>query len=92
MSRLSWVSFLSSDSSSWQGWRRLLPLTNTKRREFNVGIEAAQESALFEWRVKPKTLDGIMRVKGALVVTVYAPVRISLKPETRRRSSPVRGK
>ncbi len=52
-----------------------------RSREFNVGIEAANESPLFEWRVQPKTLEGVMRVRGSLIVTVYAPVRIPYLPQ-----------
>jgi hypothetical protein len=52
-----------------------------RSREFNVGIEAANESPLFEWRVQPKTLEGVMRVNGSIVVTVYAPVRIPYLPQ-----------
>jgi hypothetical protein len=63
------------------------PWNDARSREFNVGIEAAQESRLFEWRVQPRTLEGVMRVKGCIVVTVYAPVRIPYLPQ---RTSPVR--
>jgi hypothetical protein len=45
-------------------------------REFNVGIEAATESPMFEWRIQPKTLDAVARVDGQVIVTVYAPERV----------------
>jgi hypothetical protein len=51
-----------------------------RSKEFNVGIEAANESPVFEWRVQPKTVEGVMRVNGSIVVTVYAPVRIPYLP------------
>lgn len=63
-----------------------------RAREFNVGIEAADESPLFEWRVQPKTLKGVMRVDGSIVVTVYAPVRLPYLPEKKRSMARVRRK
>jgi len=44
-----------------------------RRREFNVGIEAGLEPHGFELRLRQQTLKAITDVRGALVVTVYAP-------------------
>jgi len=54
--------------------RRLL-WDQAQSREFNVGIEAAIKSPIFEWRIQPKTLDAVARVDGRIIVTVYAPER-----------------
>jgi hypothetical protein len=63
-------------------------LWNTARsREFNVGIEAAVRSPLFEWRVHPKTLVAVLRVDGRIVVTVYAPERMPKPPRRRARGN-----
>jgi hypothetical protein len=45
-------------------------------REFNIGIEAAKRSPVFELRLRPDTLADVARVKGQVVVTVYAPHRV----------------
>ena len=52
-----------------------------RSREFNVGIEAAARSPMFEWRVHPKTLAAVVRVDGRIVVTVYAPERMPTVPK-----------
>ena len=49
---------------------------SAQAREFNVGIQAAKESRLFELRLPPKTLEAVASVGGRIVITVYAPVRI----------------
>lgn len=54
-----------------------------RSREFNVGIEAAPRSPMFEWRVDPRTLAAVMRVDGRIVVTVYAPERMPTPPKRR---------
>ena len=53
-------------------------------KEFNLGIEATVKSPLFELRIQPETLDAVARVGGRIVITVYAPVRLS--PGGQRRS------
>lgn len=59
-------------------------------REFNIGIEAAARSPLFEQRLEPGTIDAVARVNGRIVITVYAPERL-LRPAAvgsrRKRSS-----
>ena len=42
-------------------------------REFNVGIEAAARSRMFELGLEPKTLEAVASVSGRIVITVYAP-------------------
>jgi hypothetical protein len=49
-----------------------------RRREFNVGIEAAVRSPRFEWQIDPKVLEAVQSVDGRLVVTIYAPERLPL--------------
>lgn len=49
---------------------------SAQSKEFNVGVEAAPQSPLWEWKVHPTTLEGVARVGGRIVVTVYAPERI----------------
>ena len=44
-------------------------------REFNIGIQTAIESSSFECSIQPGTLEGVLRVHGTIVITVYAPVR-----------------
>ena len=48
--------------------------------EFNVGIEAATKSRMFELRLEPDTLRAVAGVAGRIVITVYAPKRISELP------------
>jgi hypothetical protein len=62
-------------------------------REFNVGIEAAARSPLWEWRIHPTTLEGVARVNGQIIITVYAPERLRrlaarrVGPQTGRRTT-----
>jgi hypothetical protein len=42
-------------------------------REFNIGIEAAARSSVFEVRLQPETLAAVAAIGGQVVVTVYAP-------------------
>ncbi len=49
-----------------------------RRREFNVGIEAAVRSPRFEWQIDPMVLEAVQRVEGRLVVTIYAPERLPM--------------
>lgn len=42
-------------------------------REFNIGIEAGLQPHAFELRLKPATVESIVRIGATLVVTVYAP-------------------
>ena len=46
-------------------------------REFNLGIEAAARSRMFELRLEPETLKAVASVGGRIVITVYAPERLS---------------
>jgi hypothetical protein len=48
-------------------------------REFNVGIETASSDHAFELKLNEPTLDAISSVEGRLVITVYAPERVSGK-------------
>jgi hypothetical protein len=48
-------------------WRR------ATRREFNVGIQAAAEPHASEFPIEPATLARVARIRGRLVVTLYAP-------------------
>jgi hypothetical protein len=43
------------------------------RRDFNIGIEAGLEPRSFALRLRPDTVESVVRVGGAIVVTVYAP-------------------
>jgi hypothetical protein len=45
-------------------------------REFNLGIEAARRSQMFELRLQPETLEAVASVDGRIVITVYAPERL----------------
>ena len=56
---------------------------NADSREFNVGIEAAARSRMFELRLEPKTLEAVATVDGRIVITVYAPELLSPR-QTRR--------
>jgi hypothetical protein len=53
---------------------------SAKRREFNIGIEAGLEPHGFELRLKHRTLQAVSAVRGAVVVTVYAPGLPQVKP------------
>jgi hypothetical protein len=55
------------------------------RREFNIGIEAAVRSQIFELRLQPRTLEAVARVGGRIVVTVYAPERVLRRARGRPR-------
>ena len=56
------------------------------RREFNIGIEAGLEPHGFELGLQHRTLKAITAVRGALVVTVYAPdLHAAKRPVMRRR-------
>jgi hypothetical protein len=44
-----------------------------RRRDFNLGIQAASRPYSYELPVRPETLDGVASVNARLVVTVYAP-------------------
>ena len=48
-------------------------------RDFNVGIETASSDHAFELKLSKPTLDAIASVEGRLVITVYAPERVSRK-------------
>ena len=52
-----------------------------KAREFNIGIEAASRSPLYELRLSPKTLREVNSVNGTVIFTVYAPEHV---PHARR--------
>jgi hypothetical protein len=54
-------------------------------REFNLGIEAAARSRVFELRLHPATLEAVAKVDGRIVVTVYAPHRVLRVARTRKR-------
>jgi hypothetical protein len=54
-------------------------------RELNVGIEAAAKSRTFELRLEPETLMAVAGVASRIVITVYAPERISESPATPER-------
>jgi hypothetical protein len=54
-------------------------------REFNVGIQAAQDSRTFELRLPPKTLEAVASIGGRIVITVYAPERLRTLPTRRTR-------
>ena len=54
-------------------------------REFNPGIEAAAKSRVFELRLQPATLTAVAGVDGRIVITVYAPQRVSRVARTRKR-------
>lgn len=54
-------------------------------REFNLGIEAATKSRVFELRLQPGTLKAVANVDGRIVVTVYAPQRVLRAARTRKR-------
>jgi hypothetical protein len=54
-------------------------------KEFNIGIEAAVKSRLFELRLQPETLQAVASVDGRIVITVYAPVRLPSSPRSRLR-------
>ena len=45
-------------------------------REFNLGIEAAVKSGMFELRLKPETLAAVAKLDGRIVITVYSPLRV----------------
>jgi hypothetical protein len=46
---------------------------SAQRREFNIGIESGLQPHAFELRLQQRTLKAISDVRGALVITVYAP-------------------
>ena len=52
-------------------WRRIWD--RARSREFNVGIRAGLQPNAFEFRLKRRTIEAMTGVRGALVVTVYAP-------------------
>ena len=54
-------------------------------REFNVGIEAAATSRMFELRLEPETLMAVAGVAGRIVISVYAPERLNEPPTTPER-------
>jgi hypothetical protein len=56
-------------------------------REFNIGIEAARKSSVFELRLRPETLSEVAAIGGRIVVTVYAPERIVRNARRRRKKS-----
>jgi len=57
---------------------------SAKRREFNIGIEAGLEPHGFELRLQQRTLHAISDVRGAAVITVYAPDLVESKLTRRR--------
>lgn len=61
--------------------RRLWNAAQT--REFNIGIQAAEQAPIFELRLSPKTLEAVARLGGRIVVTVYAPERLRTPPARR---------
>jgi hypothetical protein len=46
---------------------------SARTRKFDIGIQAAIESEMFQCSVAPATLEGVRRVQGMIVVTVYPP-------------------
>jgi hypothetical protein len=65
-----------------RGTRRLW--NGADAREFNIGIESAVESKRFELRLRPATLADVRRVNGTIVVTIYAPSRLTATVPARR--------
>ena len=69
--------------------RRLVALVNdlppaakrlweqARSREFNIGIEAASRSSLYELRLPPEILKEVIGVNGTILISVYAPQRVS---------------
>jgi len=68
-----------------KGTRRLWD--GAQLREFSVGIEAAAKSPLWEWKIQPRTLEGVARVGARVSVTVYAPERILLSRVAKRKTT-----
>jgi hypothetical protein len=60
-----------------------------KSREFNIGIEAASRSPLYELRLSPRTLREVNSVNGTIIFTVYAPEHV---PKARRNTKGTTGK
>ena len=59
--------------------RRLPPSVRTlwngaKSREFNLGIQSALKPHCHELRLATRTLEAVARVRGAVVITTYAPI------------------
>ena len=54
-------------------------------REFNVGIQAAEKSRMFELLLRPQTLEAVANLGGRIVITVYAPQRLPTPPARRKR-------
>jgi hypothetical protein len=48
---------------------------HSRRREFNIGIQAAMRPHGFELRLDPATVQAVARVGASMGVTVYAPER-----------------
>ena len=59
-------------------WRR------ATRREFNVGIQAAAEPHASQFPIGPDTLELVARLRGRLVLTLYAPP-VPRRPASSRR-------
>jgi hypothetical protein len=45
------------------------------RREFNIGIQAADEPSSFELGIQPNALRAVVELNATVVITVYAPHR-----------------
>jgi hypothetical protein len=63
---------------------------SAKLREFNIGIEAGLEPYSFELRLDRRTVDAVKDVRGAVVVTVYAPVLEDVKATPPKRAAAVK--
>jgi hypothetical protein len=63
---------------------------SAKSREFNIGIEAGLEPSSFELRLDRRTVEAVREVRGALVVTVYAPVLADVKATPPNRAATVK--
>lgn len=58
---------------------------NADVREFNIGIEAAKTSPVFELRLRPETVAAVAGVRGRIAVTIYGPQRLMRRSLRRRR-------
>lgn len=60
-------------------------------REFNVGVQGGVKPHCYEIRIKPETLELVARLRGRMVVTIYAAevqARQPIKPSGKKSRPP----
>lgn len=55
-------------------------------REFNIGIDAAKSSPVFELRLRAETVAAVADIRGRIAVTIYGPERLMRSSRRSRRS------